>query len=441
MLLLVLLAGAMLAASPVALATDPGQAQQANDPDGARGHEQPPSKSGQRAVLFVPRVILVPVRAALYVVTYPVRTLIGPLSSTGLFDRMWRGLGRDRYFIPTFLVDPDPGLNAGFRASHLSPFHRSGCVTYRLGYGGSQDFVTALTLRSRNRRKLGWSYRLTGKYEIIPDHNYFGIGNTALYKSRTYYTNERLLALGKVRYSPRPWMFWDVALSYHHNQLSRAAYVEPPDKSIEEGFPTEAEAPGLYNDPKKVWGEIALTLDGRNCPGRPTRGGLLEGYLGYARGVGDDEVNYVRYGGEGQAYLPLGRSSTLVLRAAGEEARTGGLAPIKLTELMRIGGRSSLRGYLEGRFRDNASVTGNAEYRYAFSPFIAATLFADFGKVMPRLLEFDFEDIHRSWGLGLRMAASQQFLCRAHLALSDECYVITATIEHAFDREDRRDRR
>ena len=108
---------------------------------------------------------------------------------------------------------------------------------------------------------------------------------------------------------------------------------------------------------------------------------------------------------------------------------------------MRIGGRSTLRGYLEGRFRDNASVIGNAEYRYAFSPFIAATLFADFGRVMPRLLDFDLEDIHRAWGFGVRMAASQQFLFRTHFALSDECYVFTATIEHAFDREDRRDRR
>ena len=83
---------------------------------------------------------------------------------------------------------------------------------------------------------------------------------------------------------------------------------------------------------------------------------------------------------------------------------------------------------------------GTLEYRYQVSPFAETALFADFGKVMPRLLDFDFNDLHRSFGAGLRIATSDMFLFRVQAARSDETYVITGTLEAAFDREDRRER-
>jgi len=411
------------------------------DPGGARGLEEASGHTGERAALLVPRLLLLPARIGLHAVTWPVRLVAGPMASRGLVERTVRGLNAERYFIPTAFVDPDPGVNFGFRAAHGSPLDDQGCVTYRAAWGGTKQQVYALTLRSRDVRQPGWTYRLTGKWEIIPDHNYFGIGNNTSYNARTYYTSEKYLLLAKLGRAVSPDLRFDLTLSHHRCLLSRAAYIDPPEKSLEQRFPTETSAPGWRNDPQNYWAELAFTWDRRNRPGLTTSGWLAETYAGYAKGAALDAADYWRYGGEVSGYVPLGRGGVLALRAVGEEARTSGDAPIKITELISLGGRSSLRGYVEDRFLDNAAVMGTAEYRYRIAPFAEACLFADFGKVMPRLLDFDLDDIHRSFGGGLRFATDERMLFRAQFAKSDESYVFYATLEPVFEREDRRDRR
>ena len=210
--------------------------------------------------------------------------------------------------------------------------------------------------RSREMRRTGWSYRLTGKYEIIPDHNYFGTGNRTDRDHWTYYTQEKYLLLAKLGWAPTKQMRWDLSFSTHRNQISRAAYVELGQNSIEEIWHSESIAPGLWLDPQNYWGELALTLDYRNSPGRPTSGWWAEGFFGWAKGVRDDGIDYARYGAECQGYVPLGRQRVLVLRLAGEEARTAFTSPIKISELPTLGGRSTLRGYLEDRFMENAAL-------------------------------------------------------------------------------------
>lgn len=429
-----------LAAGP-AVAGEGGEPLSPNEPDGARGLRQTPGDGAEQASLLVPRVLLFPVRAAVYTATYPVRTVAGLFSSSGLIERTANGVQRDQYFVPVVGIDPDPGANAGFRASHWNPLHDGSCITYRAAWGGTKWQVYALTLRTRDLQRTGFTYRLTAKYEITPYNNYFGIGNTSARDSRAYFTNERYLFLGKFGYAPARWMRWHLTGAIQRDQIERGAYVEGDEKSIEEVFPSESMAPGLNIDPQNFSGELALTLDFRNHHGRPTSGFWGEGYVSYYEGTGSDGVNYVRYGGEAQGYLPLGEKRTLVLRAAGEEARTDGKRPIKITELMTLGGRSSLRGYHEDRFRDQASVLATAEYRYLISPFAEMCFFADFGKVLPRLLDFDLDDIHRSWGGGLRIAMEEDFYFRMQAAASDEDFIVFATLESAFQRDDRRDRR
>ena len=440
MLLLALWPSIAMAEEPTAA---PGAADlsAASTPNGARGYATPPDRSSGTATRLLPRLVLFPARFALYAATYPVRTTAGIFSSTGLLDKAASGFRQDRYFIPIAGIDPSLGKTYGFRAGHLNPFHNGSCVTYRAAYGGSKEYVAAITLRSRNPRQLGWSYRLTGKVETIPKNNYFGRGNSSFYKNRSFYLQERYLLLGTLSLALNRWQRWDLTVGIHRNQIQPAAGLEVGEKSIEGRFPSEHQSPGLWLNPQNIWGELALTLDKRNFPGRPTAGYWAEGFMGYARGAGDDGVNYVRYGGEGQAYLPLRAMGTLVMRIAGEEARSADPDPIKFSELIHLGGRSTLRGYVEDRFMENAGIMGTAEYRYPMTPFVEACFFADFGKVMPRLLDFNFEGVHRSWGAGLRFASTKHFFCRAYGAICDENYVINFTLESAFDREDRRERR
>jgi len=437
--LVLLLAAGALAAGVEADTGKPAE------PDGARGYAVPPKPAGESALL-VPRLLLLPARAAIQVGTYPVKAASGVLSSTGIFDRMARAHERGTYLIPVPCVDPSLGVNFGLRAGHGSPFDPHGIMTYRAAYGGTKEQLYSLTVRSRDAELLpygdGWSYKLMAKYEVLPQKRYFGIGNLSRRADLSYYTMEQYLFLGTLRYAPSRWMACDLTVAVHRNQLGPGSYLDADEKSLERGFPLETLAPGFWVDPQNMQGEVALNLDRRDSRGQPHVGWAAEGFVGYALGTGPDEVDFVRYGGDLQGYLPLARAQTLALRAAGEEARPSDeTRHIKLTELPSLGGRSTLRGYLPDRFIDNASMLGSAEYRYRLSPLITACCFADFGKVMPRLLDFDFNDLHRSFGASLDFARSDQFYFRLLGARSDEDWVFTATLEPAFDRQDRRERR
>lgn len=413
-------------------------------PDGARGYATPPKPAGETALL-VPRLLLLPVRAAIQVGTFPVKAASGVLSSTGIFDRWARAHERGVYLIPAPGIDPSLGLNLGLRAGHGNPFDPNGLITYRAAYGGTKEQLYSLTVRSRDTELLpyrdGWSYKLMAKYEVLPQKHYFGVGNLSRRADISYYTLEQYLYLGTLRYAPSRWMACDLTFAVHRNQLRPGSYLDAGEKSLERGFPLETVAPGFWIDPQNMQGEVALNLDRRDSRGQPHAGWAAEGFVGYVLGTGPDEVDFVRYGLDAQGYLPVARAHTLALRVAGEEARTNDPGPIKLTELPSLGGRSTLRGYLADRFIDNASLFGSAEYRYRLSPLITACLFADFGKVMPRLLDFDVDDLHRSFGAGLDFARSDQFYFRVLGARSDEDWVFTATLEPAFDRQDRRERR
>ena len=421
------------------------------DPDGARGYSVAPAPEGGTATRTA-RLLLFPARAAVHVGTWPIRTAATIISPSGLLQRMAHGYQQGRYFVPVFGIDPVPDWNAGLRAAHGSFFDRAGLITYRAAYGGSREQLYALTFRSRDDELIpyrpGWSYRLTAKWEVLPNKHYFGMGNLSHRFDLTYYTRERYLFLGSLRYAQTSWMRWDLTLAVQRSMISPGSYLEPGEKSIERGFPSESSAPGLYINPENIQAEVALVLDRRDERGRPHAGWRGEGFFCFARGTGPDNLDFVRYGGELQGYLPIAARHTLALNVAGEEARTGETDPetgltreIKLTELPSLGGPSTLRGYLRDRFIDNAAIHWNAEYRYRLSRLIEVAAFADFGKVMPRLLDFDFDYVHRSFGAGLRFSAREQAYFRLQLARSDEDIIFVATLEPIFARVDRRERR
>ena len=420
-------------------------------PNGARGFTRPPEDPAQ-ATLFVPRLLLSPARLGLRVATLPVRAAGALLSPSGYLQRWARTVHSHSYLIPLAGVDPSLGTNVGLRAAHGNPLDSRGCVTYRLAYGGTREQLFALTLRSRDPYLLpyedGWSYRLTARYEVIPDKHYFGLGNVSRRKDLTFYTLERYLFLGTLRYAPSRWMRWDFSLSAHRSQIRSGAYLDDEERSIEELFGDDDRAPGWIIDPQNIQAEVALVLDGRDERARPGNGIKVETFFAFAHGTGPDIVEFVWYGGELQLYRSLAPRHVLAGRLAAEEARSDTQAPhsqrflpIKLTELPSLGGPTTLRGYLKDRYIENGAYLATLEYRYQVSPLVEACVFADFGKVLPRLLDFDFKVIHRSWGAGLRIASNEWMYLRLQGAASDEDVVLSASLESAFDRPDRRERR
>ena len=73
-------------------------------------------------------------------------------------------------------------------------------------------------------------------------------------------------------------------------------------------------------------------------------------------------------------------------------------------ELAALGGDMIMRGYYEGRYRDNHLLAAQAEYRWHIWRELGAVGFVGLGDVAPRFGEFSLPDIKPSVGAGLRYA-------------------------------------
>jgi hypothetical protein len=107
---------------------------------------------------------------------------------------------------------------------------------------------------------------------------------------------------------------------------------------------------------------------------------------------------------DARIYLPFKWKSTLALQATTE--LFGKNAPYLMNA--QLGGSMMMRGFYQGRFRDNNQVTAQAEFRLPIWRWIGATTFASMGDV------FSFQNSERNGklksaaGLGLRICVDKK---------------------------------
>ena len=143
-------------------------------------------------------------------------------------------------------------------------------------------------------------------------------------------------------------------------RLGAGPVIRYRDASAAAGTPLAHAAP--LGAEAYTTGGIRTTLfwDRRDVAAFPRRGGWMrlagEAHQGIS---GDADQAFARMRGEGAAYVPVMRATTLAVRAGGE--RVWGGFPVQ--EAAFLGGQGSLRGQPRGRFAGDASVWSNAELR------------------------------------------------------------------------------
>lgn len=147
-----------------------------------------------------------------------------------------------------------------------------------------------------------------------------------------------------------------------------------------------------------VEGSLLLTRDTRDHTIYPRRGQFHQlAVFGAATALGSD----FGYGGvrlDLRGYLSPGARHVLALRALGD-ARSG-TPPFDL--LPQLGGDVLLRGYYQGRFRDETLVAFQAEYRLPVVWRIGLVGFGEAGQVAPRVGDLALHGFKASLGGGLR---------------------------------------
>ena len=164
-------------------------------------------------------------------------------------------------------------------------------------------------------------------------------------------------------------------------------------------------------DGRIVEGTLLLTRDTRDNTLYPARGQYHQiGVLGAATALGSD-FGYAGVRLDLRGYLSPGPRHVLAFRFVGDAQ--SGTAPFDL--LPQLGGDVLLRGYYQGRFRDQVLVAAQAEYRLRAFWRIGLVGFAEAGRVAPRVADLSFDGLKASVGGGLRflLAPSEGINIRA----------------------------
>jgi hypothetical protein len=225
--------------------------------------------------------------------------------------------------------------------------------------------------------------------------------------------------VGYATYRPTTWLSIDGQLGWlDRPTLSAGAGwfdTDYPDARLV--FPSVAAA--AIRPPSHVHADVAGTVDTRDFPGYPTRGGVYRATWGHYSDRDLDAYSFQRYEIEAAHFLPLVRDRW-VLAFHGWSAMTD-VAPgqaVPFYMLPSLGGDNTLRGDRNYRYHDNDLLVVNAESRFGVFEHMDVSLFVDAGNVAAKAADLNLDK--RSYGAGVRFHTRTSTLMRLDVAHGNE---------------------
>lgn len=150
---------------------------------------------------------------------------------------------------------------------------------------------------------------------------------------------------------------------------------------------------------------LGLVYDQRHNVLNPRKGFFVEGgFLHYDERFGSD-YSFQNYFGDFRYYQPTFKNQILAYQLLVNTSIPVNSSEVPFNQLSLMGGESLMRGYYLGRYRNNALVATQAEYRFLPFPFskrFGATIFGGLGTVGPSLMDLKLDQLRTSVGLGAR---------------------------------------
>ncbi len=305
-------------------------------------------------------------------------------------------------------------------------------------------------------------------YDAVVNKDWFDDEATA-YRTRMFYKYDRKMfrfkvdLQGKLAGDHFKWTGGVNLLNY------KLAYVDidrlNKGKDESDKLPEHTEEPGLYQKYRE-WGIISdeqadggfvptvkagLVFDTRDNRPNPMTGIWTEAVLVGSPEFLGGEQNFAKLSLIHRQYFTLVPNDLSLAYRLAYQTTLGGDVPFYyqtqiITSVLKgassegLGGAQSLRGIRRNRVVGNGYFLGNVEARWKFARFqfinnnfyLGLNAFADFGRVTDKIdiegsnlstLPGDYfdpnsEEMHYSWGLGLRVAMNQNFIIRCDYGMT-----------------------
>lgn len=307
---------------------------------------------------------------------------------------------------PTVFFDPGRRPSVGAFMITGGPGGTSTAV--RVGSGGPNEALLETRIALARSGRLPFSLVGETLYDMRTSLQYLGVGQdpendrrnhfrpmTRFREARYRHQRFRNILSGGIRPSEHAELFLSTSYTTH-------LIDDSPDdggRSMSYVF-VPGSVPGgpTLNTPGRghiIYSEAAVRYYTREDRGSPKEGAYVEGYIGYAAGVGEDPTQYARFGFRGALFLAIFRRTNILSpRLVVDRLAPLGKHEIPFYELAREG---DFRGFHTRR--DALSATASLDYRWGFAPQISGRLFFDMNSVGPELVKLGGP----RWAVGLGM--------------------------------------
>jgi hypothetical protein len=263
-------------------------------------------------------------------------------------------------------------------------------------------------LQTRDKRVELWT---DFRYEDFPQEDFFGLGMTSTPEMRTSYDFDS--ADMRVRTIMRPvrWARVTGTLGYMRPDVGSGADDQYP--STEEVF-TDAEAPGLLDQPNFLHATIAGEIDYRDTGGNPSSGGLYRASYGEWNDVTLDQFDFRRFDMRLVQFVPLAPNRQHVLSGTVGTSYVNNAVGhrVPFYFLAYVGGMDTIRSFREFRFKDENALWLSAEYKWRPRRSLSLSVFADAGEARADWEDVDLQHMRTGYGVGFGFHSSSQTLAR-----------------------------
>jgi hypothetical protein len=273
--------------------------------------------------------------------------------------------------------------------------------------------TVATTLTYTQRNQFIWElfpelYMANEKYHVVGlmeamryPNKFWGIGNDTPDDFEEDYTSDIFRARVDVQRETLRKVYVGLVFQYDWYDMT---------KTEEGGLLDDGDITGSGKGTASGLG-LPFNHDTRNHPYLPSRGGQRQATVIAFHRLFSTTYRFMKYVVDLKQFFPLWKTHVFALQ--GYLSVISGEAPFEM--LSKMGGKNLMRGYFEGRYRDNNMMILQGEYRVPVFWRIGATAFAGMGQVAEEMSDVQIEEFKYTYGGGLRFNINPQEKVNARL--------------------------
>ncbi len=313
--------------------------------------------------------------------------------------------------IPILFYLPETRLAGGvagsltfrFKGDSLNSYPSN--IVFGVAYTQNRQLLSYINFRVFNNNQKYLNYGEVGYF--IYNYFFYGVGNENPPNYEEYYgiTFPRLRWHSLIRVS-KP-LYVGVRVDYDHYRLHDLEEQGLLKDDIYLGAPAGVKNTGIG---------FVINYDTRNFQFYPSKGVFIESLMlytntQYPEGQKNTGMGFVKFIFDGSLYMSPVKNHIIAFNAHTEF--NFGVVPFQSMAL--LGGSRRMRGYYEGRFRDQHFVLIQAEYRMPVYGILGAVAFLSAGNVFSDEDIFQWKYTRLAGGLGIRIKIDRKDLLNLRL--------------------------